>query len=308
MRTRTVGMALLMAMAITLVGWGPILAQGVEERQEGEGPPETGTDPRDFANKFMPYYRYTELENGLQQKEFVLFGLIALSPKIAFTYEVPLGYERDISGTSLFNPVDGMCGTQALPLDLPPGMPVLPGGLPSGALEGDCEETGIGDMNIRLIFKNGHGMGGDWLTGVQVNLPTASEDVLGAETFSIAPMLTYVRDLKAWPGPGAFFAMMNFYQFDLFKEAKRPDQSIYIGRWFFMLPISKKFKLYLLPELQPIYDFEASEFSFWIGPELGKMVAPGNLLYVKPGWGVDVKSGSSERDFTFEVGWRIFLD
>ncbi|MCH6583793.1 MAG: hypothetical protein IH808_12430 [Proteobacteria bacterium] len=36
-----------------------------------EKPPETGTDPRDFAPKFMPYVRHTELENGLEQTALV---------------------------------------------------------------------------------------------------------------------------------------------------------------------------------------------------------------------------------------------
>ena len=55
-----------------------------------EGIGETGTDPRDFAPKFMPYYRFTELENGLEQQEFVLFGMYAFAPKFAMTYEIPL--------------------------------------------------------------------------------------------------------------------------------------------------------------------------------------------------------------------------
>jgi hypothetical protein len=29
----------------------------------------TGTDPRDFSLKWMPFYRYTELENGLTQQD-----------------------------------------------------------------------------------------------------------------------------------------------------------------------------------------------------------------------------------------------
>ena len=42
---------------------------------------ETGTDPRDFGPKFMPYYRYTELENGLEVNVLTLFGLDAFSRK-----------------------------------------------------------------------------------------------------------------------------------------------------------------------------------------------------------------------------------
>jgi hypothetical protein len=255
----------------------------------------------------MPYYRFTDLANGLEQNELVLFGLIALSTKMAFTYEIPVAYERDVGGTDLFDPGTGTCG----PGDGVPGGGIpLPNGLPAGVidgLEGDCKETGIGDANFRLLFRAGSGLGGDWLIGGQFNLPLASEDVLGAETFSIAPNITYVRDLKAWPGPGAFFALMNFYQFDVFKDDARADQSMYIGRWFVMLPLSKRFKLYTLPEFQPIYDFENEHFSFWFGPEFGKMMGPGDILYLKPGWGVSPDETQGDRDWSFELGWRKFL-
>ena len=53
---RRVGLLMLVALLLT----------GVANAQEG-GQPQTGTDPRDFANKFMPYFRYTELDNGLVQ-------------------------------------------------------------------------------------------------------------------------------------------------------------------------------------------------------------------------------------------------
>jgi len=63
--------------------------------------------------------------------------------------------------------------------------------------------------------------------------------------------------------------------------------------------------IYLLPEFQPVYDFENDEFSFWAGPEFGKILSAGNVVYVKPGWGVDAEAG--EREFTFEAGWRWFF-
>lgn len=275
-----------------------VLIPGNAMAQEGE---QAGTDPRDFANKFMPYYRYTELENGLEQSELVMFGLIALSPKVALTYEIPVAYERDVSETALFNPGTGGCD----PGTAPGGGIPLPNPVPIGPLEGDCKETGIGDMNIRILFRAGSGWGGDWLTGVQLNFPTANEDVLGSETFSIAPNVTYVRDLKGYPAPGAFFALMNFFQFDVFKDEGRSHQNLYIGRYFFMLPLNKKHKIYTLPEVQPIYDFRTSHFSFWIGPEFGKMLGGGNIIYAKPGF--SVSPDSEDREFTFEIGWRKFL-
>ena len=46
-------------------------------------------------------------------------------------------------------------------------------------------------------------------------------------------------------------------------------------------------------------------FSFWIAPEIGKLLSPGNVFYAKPGWGVD--PDRFDREFTFEMGWRYFF-
>lgn len=260
---------------------------------------DNGTDPRDFASKFMPYYRYTELKNGLQQSEVVMFGLFSFSKKFAMTYEIPLAMERDVNDTSLKNPNTGTCGGS-----LSGGGFVLPNGLPA---EGDCEETGVGDMNLRFMYRAGHAAGGDWLIGTEMWFPTATNDVLGSEQFRLAPMVTYVRDMKIWPAPGAFVALMNFYEFDVFGESSRGDVSMYKGRWFVMMPLSPS-GWYALPEFQPIYDFENKHFSLWVGPEVGKLLAPGRIAYIKPGFSYNPSSSKGDRDWTIEAGFRWFLD
>jgi hypothetical protein len=263
-------------------------AAWAQKSAEGEVQ-ETGTDPRDFAPKFMPYYKYTELENGLEQQDFVAFGLLALKPKIALTYELFLAQERD------FTDID----------DAP-------------AEFEDKKTTGFGDSNVRLLIKMGSALGGDWLGGAQFNIPTATKDELASNQFSMGPHLSYVRDLEFWPGPGAFVALMNFYFFDVMETndevnpaQSSDDVSMYVGRWFVMLPLTNPDLgllggLYLLPEMQPIYDFETDDFSLWIAPEFGKMLAPGNILYLKPGWGID-NTETYDREFTFEIGYRLFL-
>jgi hypothetical protein len=63
---------------------------------------------------------------------------------------------------------------------------------------------------------------------------------------------------------------------------------------------------YVMPELQPIYDFETDDFSSWLEVEIGKMFAPGRIGYIKLGWGL----GNSELvdcDFTFKMGFRWFF-
>jgi len=265
---------------------------------------ETGTDPRDFAPKFMPYYRYTELENGLENNALTLFGLYAFTPKFAMTYEIPVGYKLDVADTPLNNG-DGTCGPGSFAPG--PGLPPVP--IPG--VQGNCQETGMGDMNLRFMVASDVGwLGGDWLFGAQIDLPTATQNFLGTEQVRLAPMAAYVRNIPKWPGPGAFFAAMNFYFFDVFGEDDVDDTSMYVGRWFVMLPLNEKHKIYALPEFQPIYDFEQSHFSFWVGPEIGKMIGNDgkNVVYMKPGWGVDPDAPKGDRDFTFEIGWRYFMN
>jgi hypothetical protein len=292
--------ALISAFMVAIVIASPAVAQ------EG-GKQETGTDPRDFSPKFMPYYRFTELENGLENQSLTLFGLHAFTPKFALTYEIPVAYKNDVGGTALNNG-DGTCGPGGF---FPPGEGLPPISIPG--VTGNCQETGMGDMNLRFMASSDVGwLGGDWIFGVQVDLPTASQNFLGTEQFRLGPMFAYVRDIPQWPGPGAFVAAMNFYFFDVFSDKDVDDTSMWVGRWFVMLPLRKPGPglfdgLYALPEFQPIYDFETDEFSFWVGPEIGKMLSPKHVVYLKPGWGVKPESLSGDREFTFEIGWRYFM-
>ena len=152
-----------------------------------------------------------------------------------------------------------------------------------------------------------------------MTVPTASEDILGGETLVLSPGITFVFDSPADSVPLSlgFFAMMNFYDFDAFKDSNRPYVSRYRGRWFWMQPLSKPTPewgifdgdgWYIMTEAQPVYDFRESHFSFWIGPEFGKIAMPGTIFYMKPGFGVDPDQAQGDRDWTFEAGVRYFMD
>jgi hypothetical protein len=118
-----------------------------------------------------------------------------------------------------------------------------------------------------------------------------------------APIVGVVVDMPAH----GFFAMLNLYYLDVYKKDSAPKTSRYVGRWFYMQPLTPPGKwwgaLYLMPEFQPVYDFEAEDFSLWVGLEFGKGLAPGKIGYIKPGWGSD-NSEATDRSFTFEVGFR----
>ena len=83
----------------------------------------TGNDPRVFSNKWLPFYRYTDLENGLTQQDVTAFGTMAFSPVVGMFFELPLAQYRDFSDV--------------------PGLP------PSS----DSEAIGIGDLSLKFLYR-----------------------------------------------------------------------------------------------------------------------------------------------------------
>jgi hypothetical protein len=244
---------------------------------------ETGTDPRDFSLKWMPFYRYTELENGLQQQDLTAFGTVPFTRTLGMFYEVPLAQYRDFSDVA---------------------------GVPAGS-----DAIGIGDVDLKFLW-NPKALGfsygeegkskGAWLFGTDFILPTATDDALAGNALLFAPIVGIVLDM---PMHG-FFAALNLYYFDVYKKDSAPDTSRFVGRWFYMQPLTPPGPwwggIFVLPEFQPIYDFEADDFSAWFGMEVGKMFAPGKIGYIKPGWGIS-NSEFTDRDSTLEVGFRWFF-
>lgn len=244
----------------------------------------TGNDPRVFSNKWMPYYRSTELKNGLKQQDLTAFGTMRFSDRVGMFYEIPLAQYRDLS-------------------DVP--------GVPAGT-----DAIGMGDIDIKFLwrpeatdwtFGEGGKKSGSLLLGTDFLFPTATtDDALGGNALLFAPIVGFVWDMPLY----GFIAMLNLYYIDVYKEAGAPDTSRFVGRWFYMQPLSKPGPwyggLYIMPEYQPIYDFETDDFSSWLGLEFGKMFAPGRIGYIKPGWGMS-NSEPTDRDTTFEVGFRWFF-
>ncbi len=242
----------------------------------------SGTDPRDFASKFMPFYINTELVNGVKIDQMNLFGLFAFDKDFAITYVIPITVEIDSSDTATPGP----------------------------------KQNGMGDLGLRFFYKPGSTQFKETshMFGAEFKFPTASDDAIGGlnEVTIASPMYVYVKNVQI-TGPG-FLAMMNFYDFDIFGSDPVTKVSKYRGRWFAMIPLAKPGPglfdgIYLLPELQPVYDFEATddEFSLWLAPEIGKLVSKSFVMYAKPGWGI-IKDAQTDRDFTFEIGFRYFMD
>jgi hypothetical protein len=187
---------------------------------------------------------------------------------------------------------------------------------------------GIGDLGLRFFlrpqslefsFGENNDKNFSILPTIEFSMPTATKDVLGGESFIVSPAIVAVFDapFDSLPFSLGFFAMMNFYDFHAWKDESRGGTSRWRGRWFWMQPLSKptpEFSLfdtsglYVMTELQPVYDFKQDHFSFWVGPEIGKVVKPGLVFYAKPGIAVDPSKSKGDRQWTFEAGFRYFFD
>jgi hypothetical protein len=238
----------------------------------------TGTDPRAFTDKFMPFYRFTELENGATQQSMTALGTVGFSPSVGMFYEVPLSVHTDLPGSAQ-------------------------------------ESIGMGDVNFKFLIKPKaweftYGKDGEKkgnvMWGTDYTFSTATDDAAGGNSFLFAPILAVVLDM---PFHG-FLAALNLYYFDVFKDDLAPDTSRYVGKWYYMQPLTRPGPwyggLFLLPEFQPVYDFETEDFSSWFGLEIGKLAGEGKIAYIKPGWGID-NSEPTDRKSTFEAGFRWFF-
>jgi hypothetical protein len=248
----------------------------------------TGNDPRAFGTKWSPFYKSQELENGFTQQDVTMSGVYAVTPNFGVFYEMPLAQYRD------FSDVEGY------PEDAP------------------NDVVGVGDLSMKFIanikpldFSYGKGSEtnkktGGIILGVDLILPTATHPLLAGNSFKMSPIVGLVVDT---PMHG-FFAMLNLYYFDVYKTDAAPKTSMYVGRWFYMQPLTPPGKwwgmIYLMPEYQPIYNFETKDFSSWLGVELGKIISEGNVAYIKPGWGLG-NDQQTDRKVTLEIGYRYFF-
>ena len=139
-----------------------------------------------------------------------------------------------------------------------------------------------------------------FLAGVEMFFPTATDDLLGSGKFTISPIFVPMYA----GGPNWFIAPMIFpYRTDFAGEGGRADIDLTLCRCFAMYAFDNG--MYLLPEMQPIYDWNADEFSLFVMPEVGKILAPGRIAYVKPGFGID--TDPNEREWGVEIGFRYFF-
>ncbi len=288
----------------------PIPIQQQQKQQGGEEVADNGTDPGSLGLKYMPYYRYTELDNGVIDSDaLTLFTMvpIPITPFTALVFEWPVSKYRDYS--ALFTPTGELIGDpEGAAPGLPGGVPLIEGVAGPRLLRQNVH--GFGDFRIRLIQGVGkvQSLKTIFLAGGDIVMPWASDYTLSAGAYQLAPMFAHVTNFN----PLSFLAVLHFYFFDVaqgtWKDepfAQDADIGFYLARIFFQK--AWKSGYYFLPEAQVIYDTKVDEggFSLWIGPEVGAVLGNGPAItaYIKPGFGISPDPG--ERKWSVELGIRI---
>ncbi len=293
-----------------------------DEKKGGGGGPEggekvedNGTNPGSLGFKFMPYYRYTKLNNGIKSTDdlalFAMLPLTKISPFTAVVLEWSVGKTMDFGAIS--EDLIGGGGSPTIPCGPPPCGGSLPTPPPEALARG-FDISGYGDFRMRflqgvkMIPGKKPGKSTVLMLGLDVMLPVASDPILGDETYYGAPLFVHVHNLN----PQSFFAFLHFYFFDWGHRSDahpvNADKEIgfYMGRWFFQKAWDNGY--YVLPEMQVIYDNESdADLSVMLLPEFGKSFKLGDTgmtAYIKPGWAIDGPD-EAERRFSVEFGVRI---
>ena len=252
--------------------------------KESDAGVKTGNKPSTFNFRMNPYYRYDELKNGATIDNWNLFVM------------TPVKWFGKFDGALVLE------GPLSISIDLTDVTTIPPAAR--------TETTGFGDWVLRapMIFKPFRTGSLNWIPLYiqEFTLPTGSEGV-SAETFIVSPGGGFVISSN----PRWFLALVQFYDFDAGKSTGQPDISRIRLRYFLQYMVSPKYRIYVMPEFQAIFDFETGgKDSFWIAPEIGWVINPvkgdqgGFVVYAKPGWGIGADTDSFQRDFTFEIGVR----
>jgi len=305
---RTMRPPKLLLLLAFVFAFGLVSGSTLDAQQAEADVADNGTNPGSLGFKWMPYYRSTELDNGVKDVDaltlFTMVPLAFISPFTALVFEWPVLKYRDYSSI-----LEG-----AAPVELG-GSPSFPSGLPPGIdtqrlARGDL--SGWGDFRIRLIqgLKQIESINTIIMAGGDVILPFASDLGLSSGKYQLAPMIATVTNFD----PTSFLAILHFYFFDIGDSAHEgSDQMGEIGFYMARIFYQKAFPssgYYLLPEVQFIYDSKVadgvSSTSLWFGPEVGKSWQSGTTAttaYLKPGFGISADPG--ERKWSVEMGMRF---
>ncbi len=258
----------------TMTNFGIALAQDNSEAEQADTErfrskdDKTGTNPINFQKDIRFYHEYQDLGNGNEGNVSTFeYRTPFADGKWQFRIKVPYR-SLDISG---------------------PGFSI--------------DESGLGDVNFRVLtvpYLNAETRQA-FAYGLEVWLPTASEDILGYDDVVLGPQLFYaffnpfgIETSGLFPGIQQAFNLgsdvgddVNETRFDVFFLKQWPEQQVY-----------------MLLNPQYIIDWENDVEGGVFDAEFGYTWKSGVTLYARPGYGM----GPDEPlDWNFEAGIKYIF-
>jgi len=174
----------------------------------------------------------------------------------------------------------------------------------------DIKDSGFGDINFRLMtvpfFKGANAIA----LGMDVFLDTASEDVLGAGTTSLAPVIFWGHFFRGGFGPwkrGGLFAPGLQYRFSVDEDEGRDETEQLIVDINLLLQ-SVDQQIWLFAEPQIVFDQQTDEDFAIIDIEFGWMMTKwwpnltGQSFYVRPTFTI---GRDRPTDYGVELGYKF---
>jgi len=270
---------------------GPTAAPGQEAEEPAEEEPaavdNTGTNPINFTYDARFYMETSWFDGG---------SLIAPT----FEFRLPLG--RDLANLTnqkvgIFNDLGNRFAirlkvrpNQNLNLDDPAGDPTA-----------GTNISGMGDMDFRFLAvpfaNNKFGIA----AGVEVFIPTATNDLLGTGKTSLRPQV--FLGFFGLFGKNSIFAPGYLYVFDVAGDPDRPSvRQHQIDMYFVWLLAESRHWLIVNPQMN--FDTVKKTEIYIVDVEFGYSIPqlPGAAIHIRPGVGI-----GSDRpfDWTFEFGLRF---
>lgn len=171
----------------------------------------------------------------------------------------------------------------------------------------DVDEWGFGDMDFRILTVPYLDMSRKMAiaTGLEVFLPTASEDALGSNTLSLGPQLFAVF-FKPFGGFFDLIAPAYQHKFSVYEESGFNNVHQGLIDLFLLKTFGNK-KKWALINPQAVIDYENDREFMLVEVEVGTMLdnilsTKGHSVYVRPSVGI---GNDRPYDFSLEAGYKI---
>ena len=166
----------------------------------------------------------------------------------------------------------------------------------------NLDKSGLGDIDIRVLTVPYLDMPNKFAVavGLEVFLPSASDDALGTEALSLGPQVFGVF-FTPFGIPGTLIAPAYQHRFSIAVESGAENE--HKGLFdLFILWSAKDKQTWALVNPQMVLDYEQDrEFGF-VEVEVGRMIGSGHSIYVRPSISI---GRDRPTDASIEIGYKI---